>query len=314
MLRPYTTVRLPHLLLGSLCLLCVGLMNPLGAHAQDGQRWYQIEESIFANESSDLNAEQWPNEDLDIGFPRRIIKLTEFSDVLQLQDWSVFLAPLAPALPRNIEQQQQAAIDASTDPAPALPAKKIGPRPFVSSDSFTMPDLARDSFLALPTSAHDFSGTNRALERSANYRLLYHRAWRQPVVNDNRDKPIGILAGRQLEERYELEGSLRFYFNRSEDRVIFEPNIWLSSFTSGNDVANSIELPPIPSALKPKRVSSQPREMRSNEFHYVDHPAVGILVQITPYEPPAAIEVPQTDAELGDAASSTDTPIAPSFQ
>src|SRR5690606_39106032 len=28
------------------------------------------------------------------------------------------------------------------------------------------------------------------------------------------------------------------------------------------------------------------REVRSNEFHYFDHPAIGIFIQLTPYEVP----------------------------
>jgi hypothetical protein len=30
------------------------------------------------------------------------------------------------------------------------------------------------------------------------------------------------------------------------------------------------------------------RAMRSNEFHYLDHPAIGVVVQVFPYEPPTA--------------------------
>jgi hypothetical protein len=31
----------------------------------------------------------------------------------------------------------------------------------------------------------------------------------------------------------------------------------------------------------------QHRKMRSSELHYLDHPLLGLLIQITPYEPPA---------------------------
>ncbi|MFT6093254.1 MAG: hypothetical protein ACJA2Q_001147 [Pseudohongiellaceae bacterium] len=34
----------------------------------------------------------------------------------------------------------------------------------------------------------------------------------------------------------------------------------------------------------------QSRAMRSNEFHYMDHPALGIVVQVEPYEVPALLE------------------------
>ena len=44
------------------------------------------------------------------------------------------------------------------------------------------------------------------------------------------------------------------------------------------------------------------RELREQELHYLDHPALGVLVQITPYTPPqpivleTAVEVPVTPA------------------
>ena len=36
----------------------------------------------------------------------------------------------------------------------------------------------------------------------------------------------------------------------------------------------------------------QARDMRSSEIHYIDHPVVGIIVQITPYPLPAAQPTP----------------------
>lgn len=52
----------------------------------------------------------------------------------------------------------------------------------------------------------------------------------------------------------------------------------------------------------------QSRPMRSNEFHYLDHPALGIVVQVQPYEvPPLPIldtEI-ETDAENNDLIGGT---------
>ena len=30
----------------------------------------------------------------------------------------------------------------------------------------------------------------------------------------------------------------------------------------------------------------QDRDMRSNEFHYLDHPALGVVILVKPYEKP----------------------------
>jgi hypothetical protein len=307
--RPYNRA------LTALCVLLASALIAPSVLAQDSERWYQVEVSIFAYGNSNANEELFAQDSLALSFPNRLNKLRQVSDALQLNDWSV-LAPASLALPRNAEQQLQ------QQDEPIEIAKPIGPRQFVSGNSFTMPDVAREPFLYLPATAHDFWGTNRALERSENYRLLYHGAWRQPMLHDNRDTAIGILAGRQFGERRELEGSLRLYFNRAEDRVVFEPNIWLTSFSVVNNASGIAELPRIPSRLAQanKRASTgettqyfvsqviplhQSREMRSNEFHYIDHPALGILVQIAPYTPPAPIE-PPTSVDLPRPTDSLD--------
>lgn len=43
----------------------------------------------------------------------------------------------------------------------------------------------------------------------------------------------------------------------------------------------------------------QSRAMRSNEFHYMDHPALGIVVQVEPYEVPA---LPEIETEFENTA------------
>lgn len=296
------------LALTAMCLFLASTFIAPSVFAQTSERWYQVEISIFAFGNSNANEELFAQDSLEIGFPARLNKLRLVSDALQLSDWSV-LAPTISALPRNAAEQLQEQAE------PIETAKPVGPRPFVAGNSFTMPDVAREPFLYLPASAHDFLGTNRALERSPNYRLLYHGAWRQPMLHDNRDVAVGVLAGRQFGERRELEGSLRLYFNRAEDRVVFEPNIWLTSFSVGNDANVVARLPSIPSRLAPANQTTntsedtqyfvnqiiplhQTREMRSNEFHYIDHPALGILIQIAPYTPPAPLELPTAVAPL----------------
>lgn len=288
--------------LTALCLLLASTLIAPSALAQASERWYQVEVSIFAFGTGNASEELFAQDSLELGFPTRLNKLRQISDALQLSDWSA-LAPPSSALPRNAAQQLQEQAESIEI------AKPIGPRQFVAGNSFTMPDIAREPFLYLPASAHDFLGTNRALERSPNYRLLYHGAWRQPMLHDNRDIAVGVLAGRQFGERWELEGSMRLYFNRAEDRVVFEPNIWLTSFSVVNDASVVAQLPTIPSRLAPANQTTnineatqyfvnqiiplhQTREMRSNEFHYIDHPALGILIQIAPYNPPAPLELP----------------------
>ena len=193
--------------------------------------------------------------------------------------------------------------------------------PFVpeSGDAFRVPDLDRDAFIRLPDSASDFQQSNRAIDRSSEHRLLYHAVWRQPVRQAAASNHIFIAAGQQYNGRSELEGSLGIYFNRSEDRVVADANLWLSEFTSLPiaEGESAWVLPSRPASLpslafenaaslvseenaatyRPSRIfhMQQSREMRSTEFHYLDHPALGIVITVEPYEVP---DLPEPEPEL----------------
>ncbi|MXZ32842.1 MAG: hypothetical protein F4Z20_05620, partial [Gammaproteobacteria bacterium] len=83
-------------------------------------------------------------------------------------------------------------------------------------------------------------------------------------------------------------------------------DLWLAEF-GGASGGEQWSLPPLPEALVetlgveiPGNATApaisriytmrQQRELRSGEFHYLDHPALGIVVQITPYDLPPPFE------------------------
>lgn len=313
------------------------LAQPAAETAAAPERWFQIEMTVFAHENSDLEQELWSPEKLSLGFPERLQRLHSLSDFLQLTDWTVlnpeqvaFAATLTP--PANSTATGIAANGPLTatgqlpgqfpglQPAP-VPAL-VGPRPFAPAESFRMPDLAREAFLTLPPGAHQFGATNRALNQSAQYRILSHNAWRQPMTRRNAALAVGIVGGRQFNEHRELEGSVTFYFNNAGDRVVFNGNLWLGSFGTQDDSSEDWALPVLPGTLAATQTVSDEipteyfinrvvqlreiREMREQELHYLDHPAFGVLVQITPYTPPppivletaveTAVETPTTPA------------------
>ncbi len=271
------------------------------ANAQDGNRWYQIEVTVFAHENSNTLQEQWPT-DMALAYPAGARELDSLLKHLTLSDWSVLNAAsdTSPAMPTSTGTDTR---------APDNTGVSAGPDPLQSSD-YRLPDAARDAFVALPATAHDFTQTNRALTESSAYRVLTHLAWRQPVMRANNATPIIIAGGRQFGDHHELEGTLTIRFNQSRDRVMLDTNLWLARFSAQASPANRspesqlLQLPSAPSTDagdRPEADSQQPRfyvtevfpmqdsrAMRSNEFHYLDHPAIGVLVQVFPYEPPAA--------------------------
>lgn len=308
-----------------------------------GQRWYQVEMTVFTHESSNLDLELWTPDRLSLAFPERLRRLRPVSDVLMLDDWSVLSA-------ENNAQALATAADSNIPPAAGgpnvrpVPDVVVGPRPYepaAAGEGFSMPDLLRDAFWELPAADHDFTNTNRALTQSSQHRILFHAAWRQPMTRLNAATPIAVVGGRAFNDRHELEGSLRLYFNNSEDRIILEPNLWFSTFGSSSGTGSNPgfnadsngesapvwQLPPLPEILQvaadnsaaisasqpaytPTRIIqvNQTREARSNEFHYIDHPAIGVFIQLTPYEvPPPAVVEPQP-------ALNPDSAIAPPLE
>ncbi len=289
-----------------LILLLTSLLWHSSALAQSSRNdnWFQIEVTLFTYEGANLDSELWSPQGLSLGFPERLRRLDEVADALQLQDWSVF----APQL-----------VTDALDPAQFnRDAPQIGPAPYAPADApFTLPDLSRTPFLLLPPERHDFSGTNRALTQSTGQRIVFHGAWLQNLTRRNSATAVAIIGGQQFGERYEVEGSLNFYLTSSGDRAILESNLWLNSFgTTPSD--EGWELPLLPEVLHDETTEEnvtpfyvtriipfqQNRDLRSREFHYLDHPALGMLVQITPYELPPVPLPPLT----GTAAS----PLPPS--
>lgn len=316
--------------LGAISLTAV---STFAAEAISTESWFQVEVTVFTNEDGSAETELWSPNKLSLTFPERLRTLKKLSDVLQLSDWTLINGPLdiiAVTAPVPERLGQPLPISTELDAVSELTVAPvvIGPLPYAPGSSFKLPDFAREAFLALPAEDYDFVSTNRALTQSADHRILYHNAWRQPVTRRNSATAIAVTGGREFTDRFELEGSLTLYFNNAGDRVILSPNLWLTSFSTADTATEEWQLPALPRILQPTKDAvptplqnsvneapvqeyfvsriiqfNQTREMRSDEFHYLDHPAMGVLIQITPYTVPL-MPVPEIEAdiELSDPA------------
>jgi hypothetical protein len=151
------------------------------------------------------------------------------------------------------------------------------------------------------------------IDESRKYRLLFHRAWRQTMqINGEMETmyieaPDGHSTAKTGEtpllETYinetarlpELEGTLRITIGRYlhvYTDFIFRKNIQVPISTNPFRavLSNESELG-YTNQIQSYRVASH-RRMRSRRFHYIDHPAIGILIQFTPFDAndPAAEE------------------------
>ena len=257
------------------------------------ERWFQIELSIFSNENiEDRNAESWLPSNYELNYPENMRKLSLLTDL--------FLSD------HNLDDRSSVTGSASQEEIDAMirndQLKNIRPRIKSTESSFKLFDFSRDDFTQLPPSDSDFQQTNRTLERSSDHRLLYHGLWRQAVRQSSNAVPIYIEGGLRYGDNHELQGSVTIRFNENEDRVVVDTHIWLIEYSIVKDSSSEWELPQIPESIRIESrensssltyfpnnvyVMEQSREMRSNEFHYLDHPAIGLVISVKPYSVPS---------------------------
>ena len=257
------------------------------------ERWFQIELSIFSNENiEDRNAESWLPSDYELNYPDNMRKLSLLTDL--------FLSD------HNLDDRSSVTGSASQEEIDAMirndQLKNIRPRIKSTESNFKLFDFSRDDFTQLSPVDSDFQQTNRTLERSSDHRLLYHGLWRQAVRQSSNAVPIYIEGGLRYGDNHELQGSVTIRFNENEDRVVVDTHIWLIEYSIVKDSSSEWKLPQIPEFIRRESrensssltyfpnnvyVMEQSREMRSNEFHYLDHPALGLVISVKPYSVPS---------------------------
>ena len=99
-------------------------------------------------------------------------------------------------------------------------------------------------FLMLDKLDRDLNDSATALDRR-QYNVVFHQAWRFDADDNSEDPWILIKAGQQFEDRFQLEGALRFYRSRF---LHFETDLWLLGFPNLDDgkPQHTISLPAVP--------------------------------------------------------------------
>lgn len=149
-----------------------------------------------------------------------------------------------------------------------------------------------EGFSAVPNNERLLNPQAATLSRSGTYTLLYHQAWRQMIYG--RKTNILIGGGKAFGKHQELEGNISLSVGQY---LKIQTNLWLTQFApAGTNLSETWpELPAIPNTFNEsgssqdytiKRIVkvNQERSMRSNEVHYIDHPLLGIIIKIVPYE------------------------------
>lgn len=289
-------------------LLLLALLLSTAALAQDdtapeAPQWYQVEVFIFANDSPYAGGtELWP-EDVSLSYPARIVSLSE-------------------------------------------PSAETGVSPLASADTTSAEAaLQEQPYVVLAPEAMKLREVAARVLRQHDFRTLFHKAWRQPAASRDEANSILVRGGDSFDDHRELEGWVQLSVERYlHFRTDLWLSTFKS--TAGLDQMPWPKLPRLPVTSTPRApagfagtdddfggllsaeygaalpaldfghrryvvdrtvVLRQSRRMRSGELHYIDHPLMGILVRVTPYEPPLA---PVGDATDDRAANAETAPSA----
>ena len=169
-------------------------------------------------------------------------------------------------------------------------------------------DKNGNNFILLDSSQLKLTAQRKKLASHAGFKPLLHMAWRMPVKSNSSAKPIHLFAGKNLAlesqtgDKWAVDGNFKVYL----DHYLFIDSQFIVSQKS---VQEQIKLPLAPvqdsnilesengveiidlnreaDTLENKQrivikeaLFDQRRRLRSEEIHYLDHPLMGIIVQI----------------------------------
>lgn len=165
-------------------------------------------------------------------------------------------------------------------------------------------DADEPDYQILSNADMDLINIDSVLRRSVHYQVLKHIVWRQPGLSHDAARPVHIHGGADFSTQslYRAPQSISMDVDKTVDEIY--PFLPLKQFDGSVKVVLSrylhfytdlLFLHPYSTANKQHteeqsdtsnsftyyRVEGH-RRMRSRELHYLDHPLLGILVQITP--------------------------------
>ena len=334
--------------------------------------WYQVEVVIFTQQGYS-GAEQ-PPRSYGLDFPKNNLDLLEPGEISDNNFPIASHGVVSTTAARIIPQATVAdpALSFSTEAVPDLELENPEQQDLEQNSQFDQYDLAQlnaqdaaflasnaidrsasqvqkteqayvaeyePSFVKLPRDLRNLNESSGALDRQAQYNVLFHEAWRFSADEQEQDPWVIIKAGKQYMDRFEIEGSLRFYKSRF---LHFQSDLWLLEFDPQSDTANMIALPDFPvreqaslgdsyvtaeiqfdeeriedffidapekdfdgtmnldtseiqaveEVQQPRRYPvktlwtfDQSKRLEEQQSYYIDHPKMGVLVTIMPYEP-----------------------------
>ena len=325
----------------SLVAACVAVQAQESSPEAEPVQWYQVEVFIFANDDPDAGgAENWP-ENVELQYPEQIVHLSDkgFNPVSK-EELLALSTTLNPLEKDNATEPASSSINDPllesyhiADSTSVATLQEAGELTDDAAIDATLRELnsEEEPFVTLDTDQLELRDDAARITRRRNFRTLFHKAWRQPVLGREQSPSVLIRGGDPYDDHYELEGSITLSVERY---LHFKTDLWLSTFKSiaGLDYTPWPKLPPLPIASTAQHMDAtdegavdgfsdsgldsglsylnlreqqyevdrtvvlrQSRRMRSGELHYIDHPLMGLLVKVKPYAPETTEKSPEQE-------------------
>jgi len=118
------------------------------------------------------------------------------------------------------------------------------------------------------------------LNRSSRYRVHYHQAWQQPILEKRLAQAVAVQSENEL-----IDGSIRLYkatyLHAQLDLWLMQNAGLINAWSDASPEGIDISAPRNPNLKESRRI-------RSKKLYFFDHPKLGALIQLTPIDTPAA--------------------------
>ncbi len=155
------------------------------------------------------------------------------------------------------------------------------------------PSFGSQALVERPAEQMRLAKVARRLTQSGNYKVLFHKAWAQPFINNKRITWIAIKGGESAYNQHRLQGTIGLSLGRF---LHLFPNLTLNEFNqklANQQLAEVLGHLPFQQAQVWQQYQlSGTRKMRSKELHYVDHPKMVLLIRIDPFVASSSIPLP----------------------
>jgi len=156
--------------------------------------------------------------------------------------------------------------------------------------------LQERAFRFEPGSTFLLAQEDGRLQRSNLYRVVFHRAWIQPVPDRDQLRPMLIQAGDRVGDQWQIEGTLGVTRGRY---LHMDVRLWFAVAAAAAPAGSMAA--PIDDGIDgaPYLELREQRRMRSGELHYLDHPKFGVLARIDPVQAPDVSPAESSGAAAG---------------